>query len=180
MRILVLSPHPKEIVDIVRHAGPDYVRWTDAPVSGLDFYDCNFAISFRYRHIIRDPNVFRLTHDNIINLHIAALPHNRGADPVFWALHDGTPMGVTIHVMTAGVDCGPILAQKILDSEIQREDWRDADAVQRVKDYHYVRMVDLFREWWPAIRSGKAPQMPQDGPSSYHYVRDRIDLLSRS
>ena len=48
----------------------------------------------------------------IINLHLSYLPFNRGAHPNFWSFYENTPSGVSIHLIDAGIDSGPILFQK--------------------------------------------------------------------
>jgi hypothetical protein len=48
-----------------------------------------------------------------INKHAAALPHNRGLFPYFWATLNGTPQGVSYHVVTPGIDEGPLLVQDL-------------------------------------------------------------------
>jgi methionyl-tRNA formyltransferase len=47
-----------------------------------------------------------------LNAHPSLLPDNRGPDPFFWTFHAGaTDSGVTIHLMDADLDTGPILIQ---------------------------------------------------------------------
>ncbi|MBA2520289.1 MAG: hypothetical protein H0V24_11535 [Chloroflexia bacterium] len=46
------------------------------------------------------------------NLHPSLLPRGRGPDPVFWTYRRGErDTGVTVHLMNAGLDTGPILGQ---------------------------------------------------------------------
>jgi len=47
----------------------------------------------------------------IVNTHPSALPFNKGSHQSFWAIMDGTLGGGTLHLMTPGVDEGPILFQ---------------------------------------------------------------------
>ena len=52
----------------------------------------------------------------VLNLHPALLPLGRGPDPLFWAFREPDPArsgagGVTIHLMSGGLDSGPIVAQ---------------------------------------------------------------------
>lgn len=52
----------------------------------------------------------------VLNLHPALLPRGRGADPLFWAFREPDRArsgagGVTVHLMDAGLDAGPIVAQ---------------------------------------------------------------------
>lgn len=49
-----------------------------------------------------------------LNLHPSLLPDGRGPEPVFWTFRRGlTETGVTIHVVDAGFDTGPIVAQRL-------------------------------------------------------------------
>lgn len=45
----------------------------------------------------------------VINVHPGLLPEYRGVDPVLWALADGGELGATVHLMSEGIDEGPIL-----------------------------------------------------------------------
>jgi len=45
----------------------------------------------------------------IINAHPGALPHMRGVDVIRWAILEGRMPSITVHVVDAGVDTGPIL-----------------------------------------------------------------------
>lgn len=47
-----------------------------------------------------------------INVHSSLLPRHRGPNPLFWTYHsDDREAGVTVHLASAAVDAGPILAQ---------------------------------------------------------------------
>ncbi len=48
----------------------------------------------------------------VINCHPARLPGLRGVDVVRWALLTGAPLEVTLHVVDAGVDTGPVIARR--------------------------------------------------------------------
>lgn len=168
MKALLLSPYPERISSIIE--ATDNLWSTAARDIGQQLFWADFVVSFGYRHIIRNEQVFEHFGPRIINLHIAYLPFNRGADPVYWALRDDTPMGVTIHVMAKGVDTGPILAQ--MELHHHRPNWRDEGAVKALKAIHYAAMCDLFAKTWPALREGKIEGRKQ-GPGTYHYVRDK-------
>ncbi len=45
----------------------------------------------------------------VLNIHPGLLPEYRGIDPVLWALADGGELGATVHLMSEGIDEGPIL-----------------------------------------------------------------------
>lgn len=58
------------------------------------------------------PALLRLPRLGCLNAHPSLLPDNRGPDPLFWTFHAGaTETGVTIHLMDADLDTGPILVQ---------------------------------------------------------------------
>jgi methionyl-tRNA formyltransferase len=50
----------------------------------------------------------------VLNAHPGLLPSYRGNDVIAWALHNGDPVGVTVHVVDAGVDTGPIIMKQEL------------------------------------------------------------------
>lgn len=72
--------------------------------------------------------VLRLPRLGCLNVHPSLLPANRGPDPLFWTFRRGdVETGVTIHLMDAGLDTGPILRQQRIpvpdgSSERQLED----------------------------------------------------------
>lgn len=47
-----------------------------------------------------------------LNLHTGYLPWNKGSHPNVWPFIDGSPAGVTLHVMTPELDAGPIIYRK--------------------------------------------------------------------
>jgi methionyl-tRNA formyltransferase len=51
----------------------------------------------------------------VINCHPSLLPRYAGPQPGFWMLKNGEPVaGVTVHIMTEGIDAGDIVAQQQL------------------------------------------------------------------
>jgi methionyl-tRNA formyltransferase len=51
----------------------------------------------------------------VLNTHPGLLPAYRGVDVIPWALHNGDPLGVTIHFVNDGVDTGAIVAQRRIE-----------------------------------------------------------------
>lgn len=67
--------------------------------------------SLQYDRIIR---LSELCGARAFNLHFSALPRYRGCFPSMWPLRNGElEAGVTLHVLTAGIDDGPIVDQQI-------------------------------------------------------------------
>src|SRR5690606_6274953 len=75
--------------------------------------------------VIREP-VMRLARRGVINMHTGISPRYRGADTIFWALHNEEPewVGATIHLLDAGIDSGPII--RTVRPEITPEDDEDS------------------------------------------------------
>ncbi len=172
MNVLVLSPHPEKLADILA-ASNDHPVAQELPIS-TDTPDPDafgFAVSYGCRHIV-DAAAVQVWQHRLINLHISLLPWNRGADPNFWAACDGTPGGVSIHHIDAGIDTGDLIAQAEVPFQPQ-------DTLATSYARLHRRILDLFAEVWPRIRSGTAPRRPQPAGGSYHRTRDKGDLMAR-
>jgi methionyl-tRNA formyltransferase len=66
------------------------------------------------------------------NVHPSLLPRHRGADPYFWAIASGDRVtGVTAHVLTAGYDEGPVLAQREHPIPDDADAWKLARLLDR-------------------------------------------------
>lgn len=163
--ILYLGP-PSSLVQFLREN--DEVLQSSVPLGQLDLEELrpDWAVSYGYRHIIRQPELDRF-HDRIINLHISLLPWNRGADPNLWSWIDDTPKGVTIHHVDAGIDTGDIIAQREVT-------FSGDETLAESYDLLHRAMRRLFREEWPTISSGRAGRHVQAPGGSCHRVADRV------
>jgi folate-dependent phosphoribosylglycinamide formyltransferase PurN len=131
----------------------------------FDETDFDLVFSFGYRHIIRRALLDRLSCP-VFNLHISLLPFNRGAHPNFWSFYDGTPAGVTIHLIDEGLDTGPIVFQRAVhfdENEITFE-----ATYQRL----FNEMENLFIEKLPLLLSGEWTAQEQSGAGTQHSLRD--------
>lgn len=167
MKVLSLGNKPSPLKSILEKNNCKVIEGTD-PID-LDFlnsFKVDFAVSYRFRHIIRKPIIEQLS-GNIINLHISLLPWNRGADPNLWSFLENTPKGVTIHYIDDGIDTGDIIAQKELFFDENKE----------TLDSSYERLnhevVELFEKNWPLIMHGKSPRHRQPPGGTFHKTRDR-------
>lgn len=62
------------------------------------------------------PEVLALLPLGVLNLHPSLLPDYRGPAPLFWQYRLGeSQFGMTVHLLDAGLDTGPILAQERID-----------------------------------------------------------------
>lgn len=150
------------LINLINSLGWE-VSWTDQRVNNLS--TCDLAISFGYRHLLM-ADVLSTAKRPVLNLHIAYLPWNRGAHPLFWAAYDGTPAGVTIHEIDTGIDTGPICFQRKFEFDYQTETF--ASAYKKL-----IKHVEiLFEEHAGELLSGKYSSRPQEGLGSSRRVRD--------
>jgi methionyl-tRNA formyltransferase len=151
--------HLRAVSDAVTALGPDAELTPDA-VRALA-PAC--VVSHGYRRILRAPV---LAQAPFVNLHIALLPYNRGADPTLWSVLEDTPSGVTIHHIDAGVDTGDVIAQRAVPLA-------GDDTLATAYDRLQAALAGLFAEVWPALAAGTAPRVPQRGAGTSHRVADR-------
>jgi methionyl-tRNA formyltransferase len=122
------------------------------------------GLSVLYGHILRPP-MLALFEGGITNLHTSLLPANRGANPNVWPLVDGSPAGVTLHQIDAGVDTGPIYAQRAVPVT------PDDDAKTLYERLQHA-IYELFCEVWPVIVAGSLKPQPQCGTATEHRKAD--------
>ena len=136
---------------------------TENKIESIENFD--IVISFGYRHILQKSLVQSLSVP-IINLHISYLPWNRGAHPCFWALHDSTPNGVTIHLIDEGIDTGPILYQEIVCFDSGVKTFKEA------YDYLFFEIEGLFRRNIRDILMKRFNLTFQTAKGTYHGAAD--------
>ncbi len=68
---------------------------------------------------IRGPLCRRLVERRAINIHMGVSPYYRGSSCNFWALYDKRPemVGATIHLLSEGLDSGPMLMHALPATE---------------------------------------------------------------
>jgi methionyl-tRNA formyltransferase len=174
MRVLFLGPSPSPIIETLQECGCRVISQEGIVTKEyLEKYEIEYALSYRYRHIVKKP-VLEYFDRRIINLHISFLPWNRGADPNLWSFLDDTPKGVTIHIMDEGIDTGDILIQKEVDYD-------ENDTLQTSYQRLSSTIETLFRLYCPDIIEEKIKPHLQTGSGSYHKTTDKnayLHLLS--
>ena len=96
-----------------------------------------------------------------VNIHTSLLPKYRGAAPIQWAIHDGnSETGVTLMKMDAGLDTGPIIAQKrILIGQLN---------AQQLHDKLAILGAELLQEDLPKYVAGEIEPAPQNDSEATH------------
>ena len=125
----------------------------------------DIIVSYNHRFILKN-DVIAVPKLGVINLHISYLPWNKGADPNFWSHVEGTPKGVTVHYINAGIDTGDIIAQKQVVFSAQ-------DTLSTSYAKLHKEIQDLFYGIWPDIKNGKNGRTKQEGEGTSHLVKDR-------
>ena len=107
-----------------------------------------------------------------LNGHPSLLPRHRGPVPVAWAIRNGEEeIGLTVHRMDAGLDTGPILAQRTMPlGELCEPD----DFYPRMGPLH----LDAFREALEKVAAGEpgTPQDPAAGEYESFFADEDADL----
>jgi methionyl-tRNA formyltransferase len=107
-----------------------------------------------------------------INTHPSFLPHNRGKHYNFWALVEQCPFGVSLHQVEEGIDCGDLVAQKIIGYT-----WEDTGKTLYAKATEGIEK--LFVETYPALRTLSFTHKPQDlSQGSFHFSSE-LDAASK-
>ncbi|HEY5123718.1 MAG TPA: formyltransferase family protein [Ignavibacteria bacterium] len=125
----------------------------------------NLIISFNYKYLIRK-NILNLYPHKFINFHIAYLPFNRGANPNVWSFLDGTPKGVTIHLIDEGIDTGEIIFQEEVNIDTSKE------TLSSSYNILIESITDLFISKWEYIEDFGFQTKKQIGQGTLHYLKD--------
>ena len=125
---------------------PENINATDA-VQHLMGYDAEVAVVCDYGQILKPP-ALAAARRGCINLHGSMLPYYRGAAPVQWALYNGESItGVSVILMTPGLDAGPIL--EMVETPIDDDD-DGASLEHRLADLGsdaVLRTLERLNEW---------------------------------
>ena len=123
---------------VVPHA--DRAVWDRALASALADFAPDWIVCAGFMRIL-GPEVLDAFPSRIVNTHPALLPSFPGAHGVRDALAYGARVtGCTVHLVDAGVDTGPILAQRAVDI---REDDDEAALHERIKVVERELLVDI-------------------------------------
>jgi formyltetrahydrofolate-dependent phosphoribosylglycinamide formyltransferase len=122
---------------------PDRDQWNQVMESVLTDLGADLVISAGFMRVL-GPNVVAAFAGRLINTHPALLPDFPGAHAVRDALAAGvTSTGTTVHFVDAGVDTGPIIAQR--EVEIFPTDTEDS-LHERIKAVERELLVETVRK----------------------------------
>ena len=141
-KVLFLGANKSEtsLIEILESRG---CLVTHANKKNIDTEGYDLVISYGYRYIINNEIISKSP--PIINLHISFLPYNKGAHPNLWSHLDGTPSGVTIHLIDKGVDTGPYLFQEEVNFDINTITFRESYEILKNKiEIMFIKNLQLI------------------------------------
>jgi formyltetrahydrofolate-dependent phosphoribosylglycinamide formyltransferase len=122
---------------------PERADWDRALAAQLAAHDPDLVVSAGFMKIV-GPAVLDAFGGRLINTHPALLPAFPGAHAVRDALAAGVPVtGATVHVVDAGVDTGPVLAQREV-AVLPGDD--EARLHERIKDVERELLVQTVAQ----------------------------------
>jgi methionyl-tRNA formyltransferase len=129
------------------------------------------GVSILYGHILKQA-VLNVFPHGIANLHTSFLPYGRGAHPNAWAIAAREPAGVSLHLIDAGIDTGPILAQRRVE----------VHPTDTAKDLYQRLMLEaerLMRTAVPDWLHGRLKPVQQSAASTQAHKVSDLDRLLR-
>ena len=165
MRILLLTNEFAQGREQARDAlglfGDDVVSFSGRPTPALmSDLGIDWIVSDRNNHII-PIEVLELAEGRAINTHSSLLPFNRGWAPIFFSVWTGTPVGVSIHLVDAGLDTGDIVFQRELGVSPE-------DTLKSLYLRCRLAVLDGLVSIWPDLRKGETAHRQQIAGGSYH------------
>ena len=123
---------------------------------------CDLGLLLWWPKII-SPSIINSVRHGFVNTHPSLLPFNRGRNYNFWALVEGCPYGVSIHMVEEGIDCGDIISQKKINYT-----WEDTGETLYFKAIE--GMKELVFDTYPLLRELRFPRKSQDlSKGSFHF-----------
>jgi phosphoribosylglycinamide formyltransferase-1 len=123
---------------------PDRAAWDRALAAAIAVHQPDLVVSAGFMKIV-GPAVLEAFGGRLINTHPALLPAFPGAHAVRDALAAGVPVtGATVHLVDAGVDSGPVLAQREVPVRPGDDEARLHDRIKVVERELLIETVAQF------------------------------------
>jgi methionyl-tRNA formyltransferase len=144
---------------------------TKEQLDSIETLQPHYIVSCGYRHIVPE-EILAVPTEGCLNLHPSLLPFNRGANPNVWSIVDGTPAGVTLHYMDAGVDTGNIIAQQAVETQF-------SDTGKTLQSRLEDAQVELFRSVWLQVVAGEIESETQDKNAGTYHRSEEFEELCK-
>jgi phosphoribosylglycinamide formyltransferase-1 len=146
--VAVGSDRPAEGLEHATRRGLPTFVWDRALAAAIAAHTPDLVVSAGFMKIV-GPAVLEAFGGRLINTHPALLPAFPGAHAVRDALAAGAPVtGATVHVVDAGVDTGPVLAQREVPV-LPGDD--EARLHERIKAVERELLVETLARLVPAV-----------------------------
>ncbi len=100
-----------------------------------------------------------------INVHPGLNPYNRGWFPQVFSILNKMPLGATIHEIDEELDHGAIIAQKVVEVELNDTSLSAYEKVQQAE-------VELLIEWMPNLIKGNYVSHPMETEGNLNLKKD--------
>jgi len=111
----------------------------------LDRYSVDLVVLAGYMLILKGQSLLAAYQNRIINIHPALLPAFPGVDAQRQAFDYGVKVsGVTIHLVDASLDAGPIIHQEAVDISDCKDAHEASERILKVEHKAYAKVVDSF------------------------------------
>ena len=126
----------------------------------------DFLFSITHLKLIPD-EVLSMAKKAAINFHDGPLPRYAGLNTPAWALLNQEPeYGITWHIMTAGVDAGDILEQRLFEIA-------PGETSLSLNTKNFAAALDSFEALIPKLKAGTAERTPQSTEGREIFLRSR-------
>ena len=113
---------------------------------GMNVSKFDIGIAWYYRVVVTQEYLDQFKY-GVINNHPGKLPEVRGAYTNIWPISVGAPCGVSIQKMDAGLDTGPLIADRLISV-------LPTDTGESLWHRLVESQFELFCDTWPMIESG--------------------------
>ena len=148
-----------------------------------DFLNSDIYVVFGSSYIKGDLIDF-LVKKKTINIHAGISPYYRGTDCNFWALYDNNPhlVGTTIHLLSKGLDSGPILYHALSNIKINPFEYTMStiksafhSIVERIKDNSIFRIKPIIQDKSKEIRYSRKDEFHEDILKDYFEKKIKLN-----
>jgi len=166
-RVIAGSPGDASVIALAKSAGIDCTIYDAATQQALQAENIRYdwLLNLWSAHILEPATLAVARHH--LNVHPGLVPQNRGNDCATWAIRNGTEAGVSLLEMDHTVDAGAVYATRTVTVPFP---CTGRALIQDLSD----TCIELFKEKWPAIYSGKIKPVPQPKGGTTYRRRQTI------
>ena len=150
----------------------------------VDFLKSDVYVIFGSSYI-KGELVDFLVKQKAINIHAGVSPYYRGTDCNFWALYDNNPhlVGSTIHLLSKGLDSGPILYHAMSDLKINPFEYTMStvksafhSVAKRIEDGSIFTIKPLNQDKGSEVRYSKKSEFSEDVVKEYFEKKINLNI----